>query len=150
MSQMPPGQPMSYSQPPQQKSAGLSIASMILGILSIPVCCVWFLSIVFGLLGIILGVIARGKVSRGEASGGGMAITGIVCGVIGLLFGLGIFSLGHFGGPAAQRWLEKLRIQTQQKIDEEKRKEQERQGTTTQESLLQQELTARNLAIVID
>ena len=148
MSQMPPGQPMSYSQPPKGKSPGLAVASMVCGILSIPVCCVWVLSIILGLLGVVLGIIARGKITRGEASGGGMAVTGIVCGIIGLLFGLTIFSLEHFGGPAAKRWIDRVTHQAQQKMEEEQKKAKERQGTT-QESFFEQSLRARNLVIVV-
>lgn len=150
MSQMPPAQPMNYSQPPQQKSVGLAVASMVLGILSVVMCCLWFLSVPMAIIAIVLGVIARGKAARGEAGGGGMATTGIVFGVIGLLIWVLFFMLGHFGGPAAQRWLDKIKMQTQQKIEEEQRKQQERQGTTQPESLLMQSLMANNLMIVVD
>lgn len=152
MSQMPPGQPTSYTQPPARRTNGLAIASMILGIISIVVCCFNILSIILGILAIVLGVLGRGKVTRGEAGGGGMAITGIICGVIGLILGVILFSLVHFGGPAMRQRLEQWKIQVDKKVEEEKRKEQERekQGSTSQESLLQQELKARNLAIVLD
>lgn len=150
MSQMPPGQPMSYSQPPQQKSVGLAVASMVLGILSVVMCCLWFLSIPMAILAIVMGVIARGKATRGEAGGGGMATTGIVCGVIGLLIWIMLFLLGHFGGPAVQRWLNKVQMKAQERIQEEQRKQQERQGTTQPQSLFEQALMANNLTIVVD
>ena len=149
MSQMPPGQPMSYSQPPQQKSVGLSVASMVLGILSVVLCCVWPVSIPMAIIAIVLGVIARSKAARGEAAGGGMATAGIICAVIALLLWLFILLAGHFGGPTAQRWINRMQMKAQQKIEEEQRKQQERQGTT-QESLFQQALMDNNLTLVLD
>ena len=152
MSQMPPGQPMSYSQPPQQKSVGLAVASMVLGILSIVLCCFWPVSIPMAIIAIVLGFIARGKAARGEAGGGGMAVAGIVCAIIALILWLIAFMIGHFGGPAAKSWLDKIQHKAEQRLEEEQRKQQERQnqGTTTQESLFEQGLKARNLAIVLD
>lgn len=150
MSQVPPGQPISYSQPPQQKSVGLAVASMVLGILSVVMCCLWFLSIPMAIIAIVLGVVARGKVAQGQAGGGGMATTGIVCGIIGLLLWVLLFAIGHFGGPAAQRLLNRIQMKAQEKIDEEQRKQQERQGTTQPESLFEQALIAHGLTIVVD
>lgn len=54
------------------------------------------------------------------------------------------------GGPAVQRWLNKVQMKAQEKIQEEQRKQQERQGTTQPESLFEQALMANNLTIVID
>jgi len=58
---------------------GFAIASMILGIVSIVLFCLWFISIPCGILAIIFGVISI------KSTGKGMAIAGIITGGIGLL-----------------------------------------------------------------
>lgn len=77
-------QPMAHAQPPSQ---GLAIASLICGILSLIGCCAWFLMIPLGLVAIILGVIALSKAKGDPArySGKGMATTGIITGILGLI-----------------------------------------------------------------
>ena len=71
-----PGQQVGYMQ--AQKTNGLAIASMVLGIIWL----YWLGS----LLALIFGYVARGQIKRSEGreSGGGMAIAGIVLGWIGV------------------------------------------------------------------
>jgi hypothetical protein len=59
--------------------SGPAIASLVLGVLGLPLGC-----FPFGVLAIFLGVYARMKIeeSRGRLSGNGLAIAGIVLGVI--------------------------------------------------------------------
>lgn len=65
---------------PQQKSQGLAIASLVLGILSLSlVCCGGF---VIGIPALICGFIAIRQADRGQASGKGMAIAGVTTGAI--------------------------------------------------------------------
>ena len=68
----------------QSPKNGMGIAALVLGVLSL---FSWFLLIggLLGLVAIILGFLARAKVKRGEANNGGMALAGIITGVIGLL-----------------------------------------------------------------
>jgi hypothetical protein len=76
----PYGQPYGYGYPyqPPQRTNGLAIASMVLGILWI----YWIGSI----LALVFGYIARNQIrERGEA-GNGMAIAGIVLGWVGIGF----------------------------------------------------------------
>ena len=92
--QVPPhGQvPYGYGYPylPPQRTNGLAIASMVLGILWI----YWLGSI----LALVFGYIARSQIrERGEA-GGGMAIAGIVLGWV----GVGILVLLMVVGAAAR------------------------------------------------
>lgn len=63
-----------------QESKGLSIASMVLGILSCTCCC-GAIGIFMGIAAIIMGAIGKNKGGRG------MAIAGIICGSIGVVFG---------------------------------------------------------------
>ena len=59
--------------------SGLAIASMVLGILAIPFILLWPIAVILALVGLTLGVIARG------AGAGGQATAGIVCSVIALI-----------------------------------------------------------------
>ena len=45
-----------------------------------------------GIVGIVLGVIARGEIKRTGQAGDGMAIAGIVCGILGLIGGVAFFA----------------------------------------------------------
>jgi len=65
----------------QRPGNGLAIASLVLGIVSIALLCVWYISLPCALLAIIFGAIGRGKAKEG-ATGGGMATAGLICGVI--------------------------------------------------------------------
>jgi hypothetical protein len=91
--QMPPAQHLGVQPAPQWMgyarpyaglpTSGAAIASMVLGIVSLVFCMGWLI-IPCAILAIILGGTARGAVRRGEASGGGMALAGIICGAISL------------------------------------------------------------------
>jgi hypothetical protein len=73
----------------------LALTSMILGILSIPSCCCWFLGAPMAVAGLVLGIIGLNKVRSSPQmfKGGGMAIAGIVCSSVGILLDLvAIFS----------------------------------------------------------
>lgn len=91
--QQPGGQQPGYGQPPYgtasgghqgPKKNGFGVAALVLGVLSL---ITWFFLIggLFGLVAIILGVLGRGRVKRGEADNGGMALAGIITGALGLL-----------------------------------------------------------------
>lgn len=83
--QQPQYQQPVYQQPmmPQEpkKSAGLAIASMVLGIISLVSCCWPYVAIVLALLAVIFGAVSLAK----KMGGKGMAIAGLVCGIIGLI-----------------------------------------------------------------
>lgn len=66
-------------------SNGYCVASLVLGIIGIPTGCL----ILPALLAIIFGIVGINRInsSGGESGGKGMAIAGIVCGVIGLIIG---------------------------------------------------------------
>ncbi len=82
----PPPPPMAAGQQGGcSRSSGLAIASMIVGIVAILTC--WF-GVVFGLVAIILGIIALVHISRseGQLTGKGFAITGIITGGVSMLW----------------------------------------------------------------
>ena len=120
MSQMPPGTPINYSSPPQKPSAGLAVAAMIVGIVSIfPGCCLsYYGMIVIGIVAIVLGVMARSAAASGRGSGMGMALTGLITGGIGFAIGLVFLLLVLIGGPAMQSkvnsWIKQAQLQQQQ------------------------------------
>lgn len=65
---------------PQAKgSAGMSIASMVLGICSIVFCCIPILGLILGIVGVVLGAIAKKNNLAGEK----MMMAGIICSIIG-------------------------------------------------------------------
>ncbi len=85
--------------PPPGAAAGqskvLAIVSLVLGILSL-LCCNWF---IVGLAAVITGFIAKSKASGNpnEYGGAGLALGGIIAGVISMLLGVVIWVLYFFG-----------------------------------------------------
>lgn len=73
----------------QDENKGFSIASMVLGIISIVLFCIWYLSIPCAILAIIFGVVGMKK------GGKGMAIAGLVLGIIAVaIVGILFISVG--------------------------------------------------------
>lgn len=66
------------------ENKGFSIASMVLGIISIVLFCIWYLSIPCAILAIIFGIVGMKKGAKG------MAIAGLVLGIIAVAI-VGIF-----------------------------------------------------------
>ncbi|NUR05425.1 MAG: DUF4190 domain-containing protein [Nocardioidaceae bacterium] len=97
--------PQRYEQaapPPQQptKGSGLAVAALVLGIIAVVFFWTVLGGILFGLLALILGIVASGRAKRGQARGRGMAIIGAILGVLGLLGSIAVITfLGAlFGG----------------------------------------------------
>jgi hypothetical protein len=117
---MSQGMSPGYGQP--APSSGLSIASMVLGIVSLVLFCFWYVSIPCAIIAIVLGFIARGKVKAGTGGAGGMAMAGIVCASISILLAVllvaGVLAFLGLGGTKVledmQRELEKQQQQQQQ------------------------------------
>ena len=84
----PPFQPEYYSVVPGSTPppAGLAVASMVCGIVSIPLLCAWPVAIPLGIVAVVLGFVAKGHVRRGTGGGSGMAMAGIICGAVPLVF----------------------------------------------------------------
>lgn len=72
-----------------EKISGLSIAALVLGIISIVLWCVWIISIPCAILALIFGILEVKKPGRG------MAIAGLVTGIISLVIWVMLF-LGAF------------------------------------------------------
>lgn len=81
----------------QTESQGLAIASLVLGILAIITCLVWYIGIVLGVLAIIFGAVSVKKRGRKKA------IAGIVTGSIGVILSLLIVWVVSAALPSLQK-----------------------------------------------
>lgn len=68
-----------------QSSAGnvLGIIGMIAGIVSLVLFCIWYISIPIGIAAIVISAIGMSK-SKHSGAKNGMALSGIICGAIGI------------------------------------------------------------------
>jgi len=89
----PPGTHPGYPPPylgyrPAGPRNGLGVASLVLAIAGL--LSVWSVvgGIILGIVGAVLGVVGWRRVRRGEADNGGIAIAGIVLGVMAVIVGL--------------------------------------------------------------
>ena len=75
-----------------QRTDGLAIASLVIGIVSI-VCSVGCLGVILGPAAAIMGFIARQRIatSGGALGGGALAIIGLILGIVGFLASVGAF-----------------------------------------------------------
>lgn len=73
--------------PQPTKTNGLAITSLVLGIVAIPCTCFYGTGILFGIAALITGLIARRQIkeSDGTQSGDGLAIAGMILGVLAVL-----------------------------------------------------------------
>lgn len=76
---------------PVEEKKGISIASLVLGIVSLVLLCFWYISLPCAIVAIVLGIIGRKK------GGKGMGTTGIVLGAIALVIVVVILILAAVG-----------------------------------------------------
>ncbi len=69
-----------------QPGNGLAIAALVVGVLAVLTFLLGPVAIVLGLVAIVLGVLGRGRAKRG-ARYGGLAVAGLVLGLLGLVLG---------------------------------------------------------------
>ena len=81
----------------ETEKKGLSIASMILGIVAVVLCCFWYIAIPCSILAIIFGIIGKKK------GGKGMATAGLILGIIAIaLYALlTLLGIGLLAGTAS-------------------------------------------------
>jgi hypothetical protein len=85
----PPPQPYAgFAPPPTGPKNGLGIAALIVAIVGLVFCWTVFGGIILGLVAAVIGFVARGRVKRGEATNGGVAVAGIVLGILAIVLGL--------------------------------------------------------------
>ena len=73
---------------------GLGTAALVVGILAVLGVITVFGGVVLGLVALVLGLVARGRVKRGEATNGGAALAGVILGVVAMLLSIGIVVAG--------------------------------------------------------
>ncbi|WP_078501625.1 DUF4190 domain-containing protein [Paenibacillus selenitireducens] len=78
--QTPPQQQPGYYQPMYRKTNSKSIAALVLGILAVVVP---YLGFIIGIIAIVFSRIASNEIKRTGEDGKGMAVAGLVCGIVG-------------------------------------------------------------------
>ena len=77
---------------------GLSIASLVLGIVSLVLFCLWYVSIPCGILGIVFGLIGKNRAGKNMAIAG--FVTGLVAVSLWVVSAFFIFLFGFASGVA--------------------------------------------------
>lgn len=68
------------------KTMGWSVASLVLGIISVVCCCFGYASLILGVLAIVFSVLSRKSLGYFD----GLSIAGLILGIFGLVFGLAV------------------------------------------------------------
>jgi len=90
-------------QPPQGN--GIAVASLVLGICALVLFFLWFLAPILGLLAIIFGALGISKANKIGGKGKGLAIAGLITGVLGLLISIALVVLFiGFASKASHRY----------------------------------------------
>ena len=84
----PPPPYYSYPPPPVEPKNGLGIASLVLAVVALLSVWTVFVAIVVGPAAVVVGFIGRGRVRRGIANNGGVAIAGIALGALAIIVGV--------------------------------------------------------------
>lgn len=80
---------------------GVGIAALVLGILAV-LTGFFVIGGLLGLVAVVLGFIGSGRAKRGLATNRGMAITGIVLGLVGIVIAVAVIAFGAFVGSQVQ------------------------------------------------
>ncbi|MFD6564422.1 DUF4190 domain-containing protein [Micromonospora profundi] len=91
-----PGYPNAGYPQQQGQNNTLGLVSMILGIASIPLICCLYLGIPVGIAAVVTGYLGQQKAAQGQASNGGQAKAGLICGAVGAGLGILLIILGIF------------------------------------------------------
>ncbi|MFZ0832016.1 MAG: DUF4190 domain-containing protein [Mycobacterium sp.] len=96
----PPPTPYGGQAPPQATPRnGLGITALVLAIIGLLICWIpfaGFVGLILGVVAVILGILGRGRVKRGEADNGGVALGGIVLGALAIIGALAAAALWFF------------------------------------------------------
>lgn len=90
----PPPPPYSgYSASPVAPRNGLGTASLVIAIIALVTCASVVLGVILGIVAVVIGFAARGRVKSGEANNGGVAIAGIVLGCVAIVASLAFIAI---------------------------------------------------------
>ena len=87
----------------EDQPKGFAIASLVCGIVSIPFCCVTWVSLVCGILGIVFSIVQKNKYGENK-----LAKAGMICGIVGLVLAALVWILAILGVAALGTALEGL------------------------------------------
>ena len=79
---------------PQRRSSGLAIAALVCGVLALLSSWTVIGGILLGAVAVILGFVALARVKRGLAAGRGLAIAGIITGILGTVLAIALIAVG--------------------------------------------------------
>lgn len=82
---------------------------MVLGIIGLVLCWLPFVGWLCALVGVILGALGMSKAKKLGGKGKGMAVAGLVCGIVGLAIGILLFALAMMATKALESYVEKGR-----------------------------------------
>ena len=82
-----------YPGAPVPQRNGLGVAALVLAVIALVASCSVAGGLVLGIAAIIIGVLGRGRVKRGEANNGGVAMTGIILGALAVVVSLAFIAL---------------------------------------------------------
>jgi hypothetical protein len=93
--QYQPGLPPPYYAPPQPVAPknGLGIVALVLAVVALLSVATVFAPIILGAVAVVIGTVGRGRVKRGIADNGGVAIAGIVLGGLAIVVGLAFIAI---------------------------------------------------------
>ena len=88
------GQPPPYGTMATGPRNGLGTAALVCGILAVVFFWTVIGGVLLGIVAIVLGALGRGRAKRHEANNGGIALAGLILGVIGCVLSLAIVAFG--------------------------------------------------------
>ncbi|HEY2223367.1 DUF4190 domain-containing protein [Actinomycetospora sp.] len=68
--------------PPPKPKNGMGVAALVFGILAVLTFWLPIVGLVLGLIAVVFGVVGRGRVRAQRATNGGMALTGLILGLL--------------------------------------------------------------------
>jgi hypothetical protein len=89
----PPPPYYGYPPTPMAPKNGLGTASLVLAVIALVSVATVFTPIVLGAVAVVIGFLGRGRVRRGAANNGGVAIAGIVLGALAIIVGLAFIAI---------------------------------------------------------
>lgn len=95
----PPGAPVAQPYPAQQPTNGMAVAALVCGIVGVALAIILFffpfIGLILGVLAIIFGIVGRNRFKANPAVGRqGMAMAGLVTGIVAVLISLVLIVLG--------------------------------------------------------